>query len=192
MDYSARHYRNGGVNNEMSVFLMLFYALLRMTEGINMQRFFSIIFSMLFSLPIYAEDNSPWGTGNVNNIQYRPQRVLYDVSANSLAEFEHVLNRASYLSKVYNADPFAASIVIVLHGNEIPFFATENYPKYKDLMNRAKSLTFDEVIKFRMCRIAAEGHGFKPKDIHAFVEMVPMADAEIIRLQQEDHFAYMR
>lgn len=157
-----------------------------------MRRIVSIIFFALFSLSAYAADNAPWGTGNVNNIQYKPQRVLYDVSANSLSEFEHVLNRASYLSKVYNADPFAASVVIVLHGSEIPFFATENYPKYKELMKRAKSLTFDEVIKFRMCRIAAEGHGYKPKDIHAFVEMVPMADAEIIRLQQEENYAYMR
>ncbi len=91
-----------------------------------------------------------------------------------------------------NADPFSASIVIVLHGNEIPFFATENYHKYKELMHRAQSLTLDEVIKFRMCRIAAEGHGYKPKDIHAFVEMVPMADAEIVRLQQEEQHVYMR
>lgn len=153
---------------------------------------FSIVFLMFFCMPAYAADNAPWGTGNVNDIKYKPQRVVYDVAAGSLSEFEHVLNRASYLSKVYNADPFSASIVIVLHGGEIPFFATENHHKYKDLMLRAQSLTLDEVIKFRMCRIAAEGHGYKPKDIHAFVEMVPMADAEIIRLQQEEKHVYMR
>ncbi len=43
-----------------------------------------------------------------------------------------------------------------------------------------------------MCKIAAEGQGFEPKDIHGFVEMVPMGDAEIIRLQYEDGYAYMQ
>ena len=59
-------------------------------------------------------------------------------------------------------------------------------------MQRAKSLTENGNIKFRMCKLAAQGHGFKPKDIHGFVEMVPMADAEIVRLQQDEGYAYMR
>jgi hypothetical protein len=42
-----------------------------------------------------------------------------------------------------------------------------------------------------MCQIAAKGHGFEPKDIHGFVSMVPMGDAEIVRLQQEG-YGYMR
>jgi intracellular sulfur oxidation DsrE/DsrF family protein len=59
-------------------------------------------------------------------------------------------------------------------------------------MQRAYSLTLDNVIEFRMCEIAARGHGYEPKDIHGFVKMVPMADAEIIRLQREEHYAYMQ
>jgi intracellular sulfur oxidation DsrE/DsrF family protein len=43
-----------------------------------------------------------------------------------------------------------------------------------------------------MCKVAARGHGFEPEDIHGFVELVPMADAEIIRLQQEEGHVYMR
>lgn len=157
-----------------------------------MRWIFGTLFLIFSSMPAYSADNAPWGTGNIHDIQYKPQRVVYDVTASSLAQFELVLDRASYLSKVYKADPFSASIVIVLHGNEIPFFATENYAKYKDLMLRAKSLTYDEVIQFRMCRIAAKGHGYEPKDIHGFVEIVPMADAEIVRLQREENYAYMR
>ena len=82
--------------------------------------------------------------------------------------------------------------MVVLHGNEIPFFAIKNYAEYKDLMNRAQSLSLSGNIRFRMCKVAAQGHGFKPEDIHGFVEMVPMADAEIIRLQREEHYAYMQ
>jgi len=47
------------------------------------------------------------------------------------------------------------------------------------------------IIEFRMCRIAAQGHGYAPRDIHGFVSMVPMGDAEIVRLQQEG-YGYMR
>ena len=40
--------------------------------------------------------------------------------------------------------------------------------------------------------IAAEALGYRPQDIHGFVEMVPMGDAEIIRLQYEENHAYMQ
>jgi len=40
--------------------------------------------------------------------------------------------------------------------------------------------------------LAAEGQGFKSNNIQGFVEMVPMANAEIVRLQQEEHHAYMQ
>ena len=104
----------------------------------------------------------------------------------------NVLDRVSYLNKLYQANPFDSSIVLVLHGDEIPFFAIKNYGKYKALMARAQSLVDSGNIRFRMCKLAAQGHGFEPADIHGFVEMVPMADAEIIRLQQEEGHVYMR
>lgn len=43
-----------------------------------------------------------------------------------------------------------------------------------------------------MCKAAAQLQGLKPEDIHGFVKMVSMADAEIVRLQQEEGFAYMK
>ena len=148
---------------------------------------------LLPSAPTLAADtNAPWGSAKLDHVVYKPHKVVYDVSVSSVAAFTHVLDRVSYLNKVYNADPFESSIVMVLHGSEISFFATKNYGKYKELMHRAQSLVNSGNIKFRMCKLAAEGHGFKPADIHGFVEMVPMADAEIIRLQQEELHVYMQ
>jgi intracellular sulfur oxidation DsrE/DsrF family protein len=147
---------------------------------------------LLTCLPVHAAENAPWGSDNFKEVTYKPQRVVYDVSARNVERFENVLDRASYLSKLYRADPFATSIVLVMHGDEIPFFAIKNYKKYKDLMIRAQSLTHTDVIKFKMCKVAAQGYGLEPKDIHGFVEIVPMADAEIIRLQREDGHAYMQ
>lgn len=139
-----------------------------------------------------AADQAPWGAGNLVDVDYEPHKVVYDVSVADAAAFERVLDRASYLSTVYNADPFRASIVLVLHGNELPFFDTRKFAQYEGLMRRAQSLTVGGTIEMRMCRIAAAAHGMQPENIHGFVQIVPMADAEIVRLQQEEGYAYMR
>lgn len=154
---------------------------------------FVLLFGLLlpFAPSGALAQTAPWGSAQSMEIEYKGQKVVYDTSVNSVAALTSVLDRASYLSTLNGADPFDTKIVIVLHGNEIPFFGIRNYAKYKDLMARAQSLSVGGTIEFRMCRIAARGHGYEPADIHGFVTMVPMGDAEIIRLQQEG-YAYMR
>lgn len=151
-----------------------------------------LLLVLITPIAFAADPDAPWGKAKVEQVKYKPQKVVYDVSLSSPAGLSHVLDRVSYLNKVYEADPFDSSIIMVLHGGEIPFFAIKNYAKHKDLMARAKSLVESGNIQFRMCKLAAEGHGFKPDDIHGFVVMVPMADAEIVRLQQEEGHVYMR
>lgn len=139
-----------------------------------------------------AGAGAPWGQGKSEPSDYAPHRVLYDVSARDIEDFTNVLDRVSYLNNLYGADPFEASIVLVLHGDEIPLFAIEHHDKHAELMKRAQSLTVAGPIEFRMCRVAAKAHGYDPQDIHGFVKLVPMADAEIVKLQQEEGYAYMR
>ena len=109
----------------------------------------------------------------------------------TVEQLGNVLDRASYFSILNEADPFDSRIVIVLHGDEIPFFAIRNYDQYKELMAKAQSLTVGGIVDIRMCRAAAKRRGFDPQDIHGFVTMVPMADAEIAELQKQG-FAYMQ
>ena len=104
---------------------------------------------------VQAADDAPWGAGTVVDIEYEPHKVVYDVAVADAAAFERVLDRASYLSTVYNADPFRASIVLVLHGDELPLFDTRKFAQHKELMQRAQSLTVGGTIELRMCRIAA-------------------------------------
>lgn len=150
-----------------------------------------LIVALAFSLPALADSNAPWGSAKVLPIEYSKQKVVYDTAVDSVEKLTSVMDRASYLSALNGADPFDNKIMIVMHGGEIDYFAIKNYAKYKALMDRAQSLTVGGIIEFRMCKIAAEGRGFKPEDIHGFVHMVPMGDAEIVRLQHEG-FAYMR
>ena len=146
----------------------------------------------LISTPAIADSSSLWGGASVTETKYKPQKVVYDVHVKTAQAVKSVLDRASYLSTITGADPFDQSIVLVLHGQELSFFAIKNYPKYKELMHRAQSLVESEAIKIKMCKIAAKAQGYEPKDIHGFIEMVPMGDAEIIQLQYEEGHAYMQ
>lgn len=139
-----------------------------------------------------AEPALPWGGATEINQEYSGQKVVYDTTTGSLEGLESVLDRASLISKLNGGNPLDSKIVIMIHGQSIPYFAGKNFSKYKELMTRANSLTVGDVIEFRMCRASAKLQGFSAKDIQGFVKMVPMADAEIVRLQQEEGFAYMR
>jgi len=135
---------------------------------------------------------APWGHATEITPVYQGQKVVFDVTADNLASLNSVLDRAGYLSQMNGDDPFAVRIVLVVHGDAIPFFAIKNYSKYQTLMRRAYSASLGNIIEFRICKPAARLRGLKPSDIHGFVTMVPMAEAEIARLQQEEGFAYMR
>jgi len=144
------------------------------------------------STAVWADSQALWGTAAVIDQAYHGQKVVFDTTTGTVAGVTSVLDRASFLSVLNGGDPFSNRIVVVLHGQSIPYFATRNYAKHQALMQRAQSLTVGDVVEFRMCRAAARMQGLEPKDIHGFVKMVPMADAEIVRLQQEEGFAYMR
>jgi intracellular sulfur oxidation DsrE/DsrF family protein len=147
---------------------------------------------LLLPTPALASgEAAPWGHAKLLEKSYSKQKVVYDVSVKSVEEMANVLDRASYLSILNDADPFDSKIVIVLHGDEIGFFAIRNHDRHRELMTRAQSLTVGGVVDIRMCRAAAKRRGYEPADIHGFVTIVPMADAEIVQLQQEG-YAYMQ
>ena len=149
-----------------------------------------LFISLIFSLPVLAAE-APWGSSQTMDVTYQPSRVVYDVKAHDKDEFNSVLDRVSYLNNIYHANPFETSIILVLHGDEIHLLAKPNYSANQEIATRAQSLTVGGTITIRMCRQAARSRGYEPEDIHGFVEVVPMADAEIVRLQHEG-YAYMQ
>ena len=154
-------------------------------------RILAVLCCLWLPLAAASGETAPWGHAKLLEKTYSKQKVVYDVSVKTVEQLGNVLDRASYLSILNEADPFDSKIVIVLHGDEIGFFAIRDYGKYGDLMARAQSLTVGGVVDIRMCRAAAKRRGFEAQDIHGFVTMVPMADAEIAELQKQG-FAYMQ
>lgn len=146
---------------------------------------------LLAPFSVAARTSTPWGGAEEIERKYAPAKAVYDIDAGNATAFARVLDRVSYLNKVWEADPFASSIVVVVHGDAIPLFDIRDFGKYRELMQRAQSLTKSGPIEFRVCRADAMIRGYAPSDIHGFAQMVPMADAEIVRLQSEG-YAYMR
>ena len=140
---------------------------------------------------VYANEKSPWGSAKVLDTKYEPSKVIYDLTSEKKEDISNILDRVGYLFKLYESDTFDSSIVVIIHGDAIPFFAIDGMKKHADIMRRAQSLTIGTSIEFRMCRAAAKVMKYEPKDIHGFIQMVPMADAEIVRLQKEN-YAYMQ
>lgn len=155
-------------------------------------KFFISLLIILSSYSIaHSAENSPWGDATEATGTYKPQKVLYDLTSGNIDTLTGVLDRISYLNKLYNNDPFDTSIVVIVHGKAIPLFAKEKFKHFKDVITRAQNLTFGTNIEYRMCQASAKLHGYEPSDIHGFVKMVLMADAEIVKLQNEEGYAYM-
>jgi intracellular sulfur oxidation DsrE/DsrF family protein len=152
---------------------------------------FTLGLLLTYNLAFAASEGEPWGEASVMDIDYKPSKVLYDLSSGDKQALAGLLDRIGYLYNLYGSDVFDTSIVVVIHGDAIPFFAIDQFKQHKDIMQRAQSLTVGTPIEFRMCLANARLLNYEPGDIHGFVTMVPMADAEIVRLQQEG-YAYMR
>ena len=141
--------------------------------------------------PVLASELAPWGHASVSDTTYEKQKVVFDLDSGSEEHLAILLDRTAFLRTVNGSDPFDNHIVVVIHGDAIPMFAIKNTEQYLELMKQAHSQTLGGSIEFRMCGAAARMVGFEAEDIHGFITMVPMADAEIIRLQMEG-YAYMR
>lgn len=143
---------------------------------------------LVVMLPLFAVNVQAESSGFNSDAVHK---VVYDVKTRSSDDFSNVLDRISYLNARLGGDPLTTSIVVVLHGDEINYFANHNELDFEPIVTRAQSLTVGETIEFRVCRVSAKRRGYRPEDLQDFVHVVPMADAEIVQLQFNG-YAYMR
>lgn len=142
------------------------------------------------TLCLFLLSSLVWAIEEQNS--YTPSKVVYDVSSHEPVVLENILNRISLLQNIYGNNPFEASIVVVVHEGAIPLFKSNNKQhNLSHLMDRARSLTMGEIIQFKICEASARIQKIAGKDLHDFTAMVPMADAEIVMLQQKG-YAYLR
>ncbi len=123
-------------------------------------------------------------------LAYAPGKVVYDVATPDPAALQHILDRVSLLQDLYSADPLEASIVVVLHDGAIPLFSNRDTGQ-APLRDRARNLALGQITRFSLCRASARMQGYDEGDFADYITIVPMADAEIVRLQQAG-YAYLR
>jgi intracellular sulfur oxidation DsrE/DsrF family protein len=136
-----------------------------------------------FSLPVSAQmTETPYGTAKFaaySDIdEIRQLKVVWDFNFTDPKAVGIVFNYVNALLAAtsefgpHEIDPI--KVVIVSHGPELVVFAKRNYQKYKDIADRAASLS-KQGIKFEICRNAASFLGFTAEDLHGFVTLVPPA-----------------
>ena len=116
-----------------------------------------------------------------------PEKAVIDISVHSIDELRVVLDRAEGLAMAPQPPGSSASVILVLHGPEVEFFAISNYDKYKDIVDQAARLDAFDVVDVRICQAMMEIKGIPRDDIPAFIEQVPLGPVEVERLVGEGY-----
>ena len=116
-----------------------------------------------------------------------PSRAVLDISVHTIEELRVVLDRAEQLAMAPYPGGGEDSVVLVLHGPEVVFFAISNYEQYRDIVDQAARLDAFEVVDLRICETMMSEYGLEPDDIPSFIERVPFGPGEVERLQREGY-----
>jgi intracellular sulfur oxidation DsrE/DsrF family protein len=119
-----------------------------------------------------------------------PGRAVLDISVHTLEELRVVLERAGELAMKPRPPGEEASLVLVLHGPEVDFFAIKNYEENKEIVDEAARLDAFDVVDIRICQSMMEARGIGPDDIPSFIEQVPYGPGEVERLVEEGYLYF--
>lgn len=112
-------------------------------------------------------------------------KFFFDVFGHSPDEFRALLRRAQM---IYQQSDDAAraelEVVVVLHGPDIRFFATNETGEYDDIVNLAAKLDAFGVFDFKLCAATASRLEVAESEVPAFIEFVPYGPQEIDRLKE--------
>ena len=117
-------------------------------------------------------------------------RAVIDISVHTLEGLKVLFDRAEELAMRPQAQGEGASIVLVLHGPEVEFFAIGNYEKYKDIVDQAARLDAFDVVDVKICQTMLDARGIDRDDIPSFIEQVPVGPGEIDRLVRQGYVAF--
>jgi hypothetical protein len=134
-----------------------------------------------FSLPGVAQTtDAPYGSAKFSAYpdaaELKQLKVVWDFNFVDPKAVGIVFNNiSSFLRSVSDFGPHEidpVKVVVVSHGPEVVVFARKNYPKYKEIVDRAASFA-KQGIKFEICDVAARFQGFVPEELYGFVTVVP-------------------
>ena len=116
-----------------------------------------------------------------------PKKAVLDITVHTIDELKVLFDRAEEIALAPQPPGGEASVVLVLHGPEVEFFAISNYDKYKDIVDQAARLDAFDVVDVKICQTMMEISGIPRDDIPAFIEQVPLGSAEVEKLVREGY-----
>ncbi len=129
--------------------------------------------------------------GNTVSTDYQDPKAVFEFF---FADPRHIGNGLDWIrsfmnpliDEPYNLAPEFIGIVVVIHGTEIVTLAKHNYEKYSDSVERMRYFA-SLGVQFKVCGLAAADYGYKPDDLHDFVDIVPSAMAEVAHWQRQGY-----
>ena len=114
-------------------------------------------------------------------------QAVYDITLHDPDQLRVLLRRLEQLADRPNTRDELPEIALVLHGQEVEFFALDNYEKYRDLVDLAAKLAAFQIVEVKMCETRMRNLGLDSRDIPAFIELVPYGPDEVDRLIEEGY-----
>lgn len=118
------------------------------------------------------------------------RRGVFDITVHSIEELEVLFERAEEIARHPRPVGGGDSIVLVLHGPEVEFFAISNYDRYRSIVDRAARLDAFQVVDVKICQTMMDYYDIGQDDIPAFIEQVPDGAAEVERLTREGYIYF--
>ncbi len=112
-----------------------------------------------------------------------PAGYVFDITVHNAQQLDLLLSRAESLKGQFSPDQFGR-IALVLHGDELRLFQKSNYQKFKNLVERARSLDASRLVDIKACQTVMRQLDIDQSELPEFIEQVPLAPEEIQRLEQ--------
>jgi len=121
------------------------------------------------------------GLGSASLLWAEPESHVALLHAHTPEELAGILQQAENWADArdeYPSDPIA----IVLHGKEANVFIKQNYPMYRDLVDKAAKLDAFNVVDIKICETWMGVNQVRREQLPAFVDTVPFGPGEEQRL----------
>lgn len=105
--------------------------------------------------------------------------VVADISLHSVEELELLFDQVEKLLDRPRGEGEQPLISLVLHGDEVQFFALRNYDQYKAVVDRAAKLAALGAVDISICRAQMDSLGIEPDEVPAFLRQVPNGPGEV-------------
>jgi hypothetical protein len=110
-----------------------------------------------------------------------------DINLHTVEELDRLFDRVEQLLDRPRSVQDPPLVALVLHGPEVEFFALDNYPHYRALVDRAAKLA---AVDISICQTQMRQLGIEDDQVPAFLRRVPYGPGEVGRLL-ENGYVYM-